>query len=769
MGSEGSVLGELLVKFLADTTGLVAGFGKATEESEKVAKKMEGHLNSIGDNIKELNKKLIEFAALIGITVGTEAFIEFVKGGFEATDQMAKLSDKLNINIDTLYGLKVAAADAGVNFESLTGSIQKMELKIGDAAKQSVELQKGFRELQIDAKGLKDLKPDEAFGKVADALSKITNTADRNHIAMEIFGKSYSEILNIIKGGSAGIEEATKRAQELGITISRVDAKKVEEAMDAFELLKTAVQGAASNLAVELSGALEGVANYMLDVIKDAGGMKVVMHGMVTSAVTDIAALIDMWQDMKIGWQGAKLAFLEVMYGIDVAVKAVITAFVYFGTVIGTTFRMILAEGRSMGAGFAVIWAGIKVAGAYAIGELGIAFSELLQSMAENGRRVLGNDVADAMEAGAGKMRVTFAGMEGQAKMNFEKVKEAAVLASDEAELAWTKLLNPTSQLSDSGKEAIQSMDDKIDTLSFNIDTTKQKLSDLMMQPKAGAAFQNLVQDWNKAADEIAKKKIGQEDKGNKADENEGKSAYMDGLKERLKDYQQYATEAEKQEDQRYQQELDRAKEVNDAGLTSAQENARILEGIKQDHEERVTNIEAAAVIDRKGRFTKEAQDRVSQMGAMFGNLASLTQSGNATLVAIGKAARVAQIIMDTAAAAMASFNFGAQIGGPVLGAVFAGAAIAAGAVQLATVNGTSMGGGGSVSGGASGAAAVPTSSGATSPVTQAPGGNTTNVKLSLGSEDGLLPISAVRALWVQLKSVAQDSSGQFNLMDSST
>jgi hypothetical protein len=310
-------------------------------------------------------------------------------------------------------------------------------------------------------------------------------------------------------------------------------------------------------------------------------------------------------------------------------------------------------------------------------------------------------------------------------------------------------------------------MDENIDKLDNAIEKTKDDLDELL-DAQPGEGLKKFVEEAKKAQEEIAKTEA-EEKPGSGKKQESGESEYQKMLKERLKDYAQYSTEAEKQEDELYQDQINKAKQVFEAGLTTEQENARIMEGLKQDHEKRLNDIEARAVLDRRGMFTKEFQDRVALAGNMFSQLTTLTQSKSAALVAIGKAARYAETIMNTASAAMANYNQGAQIGGPALGAAFAAIAIAAGAVQLATINSTSLGGGGSVSGGAgisdgsSAAASVSTPG-----VSQSPG-NTTNVKISLGHDDGLLPVTAVRSLLNQLKAVAQDSSGQFNLMDSTS
>ncbi len=87
----------------------------------------------------------------------------------------------------------------------------------------------------------------------------------------------------------------------------------------------------------------------------------------------------------------------------------------------------------------------------------------------------------------------------------------------------------------------------------------------------------------------------------------------------------------------------------------------------------------------------------ISSANQFLGNIASLQTAHNQGLVLIGKAAAMAQIAINTAEAAMSSFKWGSALGGPALGASFAGLAIVAGAVQEARVAGIELADGGIV------------------------------------------------------------------------
>lgn len=83
--------------------------------------------------------------------------------------------------------------------------------------------------------------------------------------------------------------------------------------------------------------------------------------------------------------------------------------------------------------------------------------------------------------------------------------------------------------------------------------------------------------------------------------------------------------------------------------------------------------------------------ERLSYAGDFFGNLASLSNSHNRKLAAIGKAAAIAQATIDTYAAATASYKAmaGIPVVGPALGAAAAAAAVVAGLANVAAITST--------------------------------------------------------------------------------
>jgi hypothetical protein len=95
----------------------------------------------------------------------------------------------------------------------------------------------------------------------------------------------------------------------------------------------------------------------------------------------------------------------------------------------------------------------------------------------------------------------------------------------------------------------------------------------------------------------------------------------------------------------------------------------------------------------------KSDAEKLSNRDSSLKLFATLASSHNQTLAAIGKAAAITQIAIDTPKAVSAAFAFGTEAGGPVVGGIFAAVALAAELALAAQAAGVQFANGGIVPG----------------------------------------------------------------------
>lgn len=150
---------------------------------------------------------------------------------------------------------------------------------------------------------------------------------------------------------------------------------------------------------------------------------------------------------------------------------------------------------------------------------------------------------------------------------------------------------------------------------------------------------------------------------------------------------------------------------INNAKEQGLINDSRYWELILDNANKAQRDLEKIEKTRNKNTLTWDQMTTKQRLGVaknLFGDMASIADSGSKTLFNIAKVAAIAHGTLSAAEAVTTAYAFGSRIGGPPLGAVFAGVAGVAQAANLAAIAGTSFGGGGSGGGGGSSNVIVP-------------------------------------------------------------
>ena len=141
--------------------------------------------------------------------------------------------------------------------------------------------------------------------------------------------------------------------------------------------------------------------------------------------------------------------------------------------------------------------------------------------------------------------------------------------------------------------------------------------------------------------------------------------------------------------------------------LITKQEWADLSAGQKQREEDKLTSIEDKASDARKKLAAIEADFKKKALGDALSAMSTLMNSESRKMFEIGKAAALAQAVVDGYAAITGAYKVGASIGGPVLGAAYGAAAGLATFQQIQKIRSASFSGGGGGGGGSGGGGSV--------------------------------------------------------------
>jgi hypothetical protein len=200
--------------------------------------------DKLGAGLKKAGKKLLAFgnmltsSALKFTAITSAAFAPLAGAALVFSrmgDEMAKASDRTGVQVEALSELAYAADQSGTSLSGLETGLKKSAKLMHEAKDGSKEAHKTISRLGLSVAQLEKMRPDQRFEAFADAISRIKDPGERAAMAMEVFGKSGTELLPLMKEGAAGIQALRKRAQELGLVMGTDDARAAEEFGDRLD------------------------------------------------------------------------------------------------------------------------------------------------------------------------------------------------------------------------------------------------------------------------------------------------------------------------------------------------------------------------------------------------------------------------------------------------------------------------------------------------------------------------------------------------------
>lgn len=268
--------GRAFVEIFADDSALARGLKSASKK-----------LKAWGAGLTAAGTK----AALIG-TAMISPFVAATKAFSDAGSQLVDMSQRTGVSVEALGGLKYAAEQSGASIEDLEGGFKNMQTALHDAASGVDTARKKFEALHLSVKELKNLPPDQAFIKIAEAVSKIQNPSKQAAVSLDLLGKKGMMLLPLMKAGAAGIKVMTDEAARLGITMSTEDAMAAEAFGDKTAKAMTQIKTAFVRMGAAILPILEPVIDKISDVLKVTAEWINKNRGLVVLALSAGVALL---------------------------------------------------------------------------------------------------------------------------------------------------------------------------------------------------------------------------------------------------------------------------------------------------------------------------------------------------------------------------------------------------------------------------------------------------------------------------------------------
>lgn len=290
----------------------------AIDQTKQAFASVKGNLEGLSGAVGKVQGLL----AGLGVALSVAGLVAAGKHALETADNLAKLSQKTGISVESLSLLRPIAEQAGTTLEGLATGIKKLSTAMIEAAGGSKEQAAVFARLGVsvtDAAGA--LRPTETvLLDLADAFAAMPDGAEKSALAVKLFGKSGVELIPFLNQGRAGIEELKLKFRELGIEISGDTARAAEKFNDTLDTVKQALQGIAMKVAEAALPALQKLADALVSLASHGeaimGVLRVLGELVVAAlAIKGVAAVAKLLESVNL-LKAVLMRFLPVLAAV---------------------------------------------------------------------------------------------------------------------------------------------------------------------------------------------------------------------------------------------------------------------------------------------------------------------------------------------------------------------------------------------------------------------------------------------------------------------
>lgn len=275
-----------------------AAYIELTTRDSKLVKGLQSasqKLKAFGASVRETGMKMFAGGAA-AITPLLAATQQFAARG----ERLQRVASRIGTSTEALSELGFAATQTGVEVELLEEGLTEMVQRLGEAAKSKTG--SAFDMLNLlgmSAEELVRMKPEDALGRIADAINQLPTAGERAFAIDEIFGGEGRELINLLQQGSAGMDALRQKAREFGQSVSGQDASAATALAAAWRDVRSAFSAAVlavgsalapmlTDLAAQAAKLLVGVVNW----IKQNKALVVTVFKIAAAVVGAGAALI---------------------------------------------------------------------------------------------------------------------------------------------------------------------------------------------------------------------------------------------------------------------------------------------------------------------------------------------------------------------------------------------------------------------------------------------------------------------------------------------
>lgn len=212
------------------------------------------------DNVRERIGTIIKTAGRAATSMWN-----LERGAAGWADELQTNADVAGLDVETYQGWVYASNMIDSSVDTIRGAYKRLNSKLDEPTDEILKSLNEINVANLDPLTHSARETMDVFWDVVDALGKVENTSRRDQIAMDLFGRSFDELLPLVKAGSAAYKDFIETGKDKAVTQESID--KLTSLDDTVNDLEASFDQTKYTILAELAPAFEAAASAATDAL----------------------------------------------------------------------------------------------------------------------------------------------------------------------------------------------------------------------------------------------------------------------------------------------------------------------------------------------------------------------------------------------------------------------------------------------------------------------------------------------------------------------
>ena len=262
-----------------DASSSFKGLGDAVNDAAgKLGVSLPGGATNALNSLGNVNLKAAAAAAGLAALAAAIAKVEqkladMTREAAAAADEILTMSSVSGLDTTMVQTLQYASELMDVSVDQMSDGLKEITNKMQEARDGSEDTAAKFQQLGVsitDSSG--ELRSaQDVMLDVIDGLHSMSNTTERDALAMDLLSESARNFNPLIESGSDVLREYAEEAENAGYIMDSTTLVTLQKVDDSYQRLQKSIEGARNKIAVQFAPSLENVYGKLKDFIEKIG------------------------------------------------------------------------------------------------------------------------------------------------------------------------------------------------------------------------------------------------------------------------------------------------------------------------------------------------------------------------------------------------------------------------------------------------------------------------------------------------------------------